>query len=139
MPDLRQPEDAIAMTANRARVLRRRMTDAEQVLWRRLRDRRLRGHKFRRQHPLGPYVLDFFCEPVKLAIEIDGGQHAVRVEADEARTRWLNHHGCRVLRFWNNEVLGDIDGVLTTILMAIDGAEAATTREAPLPAGEGLG
>lgn len=127
------------MTADRARALRRRMTDAEQVLWRRLRDRRLRGHKFRRQHPLGPYVLDFFCEAVKLAIEIDGGQHATRVEADEVRTRWLNQHGCRVLRFWNDEVLGNVDGVLTAILMAIDGAETATARKTPLPPGEGLG
>jgi very-short-patch-repair endonuclease len=104
------------------------MTDAERLLWRRLRNRQACEHKFRRQHPIGPYVLDFFCEAAKLAVEIDGGQHAARVDADEARTQWLNDHGCRVLRFWNNEVLENIDGVLTTIIAAIEGSGIAAAR-----------
>ena len=108
-----------AMTVQRARDLRRTMTDAERRLWSHLRSRQLQGYKFRRQHPLGPYVLDFFCEQEKLVVEVDGGQHAVDAERDARRTRWLEAHGCRVLRFWNNEVLQDTDGVLATIVAAL--------------------
>jgi very-short-patch-repair endonuclease len=86
------------MTVGQARRLRQRMTDAERKLWAALRNRQLAGFKFRRQHPLGPYVLDFFDEMHKLVIEIDGGQHADRAKQDKQRTAWLEREGCRVLR-----------------------------------------
>ncbi len=96
-----------------ARRLRVNMTDAELVLWKALRNRQLDEFKFRRQHPIGPYVLDFFCEDHKLAVEIDGGQHTE--EKDAARTAWLAERGIRILRFWNNDVLSNLSGVLETI------------------------
>ena len=105
----------------RARSLRRRQTDAEAALWVRLRDRQLCGVKFRRQQPLGPYIVDFVTLERKLVIEIDGGQHAEDTAAtsDEARTAWLGGEGYRVLRFWNNDVLLNMEGVLERILQAI--------------------
>ena len=103
------------MSVTRARGLRRRQTEAERRLWSRLRARALDGWKFRRQHPVGPYVLDFVCEDARLAIEIDGGQHADRSEQDQDRTVALERHGYRVIRFWNNEVLDQTDAVLETI------------------------
>jgi very-short-patch-repair endonuclease len=103
------------MPVKKARQLRRSMTDAERKLWKALRDRQLDGIKFRRQHPLGPYVLDFFSEAHQLVVEVDGGQHADESNRDAARTAWLNAHGCRVLRFWNNEVLSNLPGVLAEI------------------------
>ena len=112
------------------------MTDVERLLWRRLRDRQLCGHKFRRQHPLGPYVLDFFCEAAKLAVELDGGQHAITEAKDAIRTQWLEAHGCRVLRFWNNEVLTNMDGVLKTILEAAGAPHPGASRR-PSPPGRG--
>jgi len=95
------------------------MTDAERKLWEALRDRRLDGFKFRRQHPLGPYVLDFFDEAHGLVVEVDGGQHGDNAEVDAVRTAWLEQQGCRVLRFWNNDVLTNVDGVLETIRRAL--------------------
>ena len=116
----------------RARGLRRRMTDAERLLWRALRNRALAGHKFRRQHPIGQFIADFACPIRRLVIELDGGQHADRREQDDARTRILARQGYRVLRFWNNEVLNNLAGVLETI-----GAELARTpHPGPLPVGE---
>lgn len=90
-----------------ARRLRKNSTDAEPKLWALLRNRRFRGFKFRRQHPVPPYVLDFFCEELNLAIELDGGGHAsdAAVEYDKRRTRCLNHKGIKVLRLTNNEML----------------------------------
>jgi len=113
------------------------MTDAERRLWLRLRDRRLQGHKFRRQHPLGPYVLDFFCEASKLVVEIDGSQHANNEAKDATRTQWLEAHGCHVLRFWNNDVLTNIDGILTTILAAAEAPHPGASRR-PSPPGRGF-
>ena len=89
------------------------MTDAERALWKALRNRQLDGLNFKRQYPAGPFVLDFFCEQLSLAIEVDGGQHSV--EADAARTKALADHGVRVIRFWNNDVLKNPPGVLETI------------------------
>jgi len=94
------------------------MTDAERRLWATLRGRRLQGYKFRRQHPLGPFVLDFVCIEHRLVIEADGGQHADN-KADQRRTAWLENHGWRVIRFWNNEILSNTDGVAETILRAL--------------------
>jgi very-short-patch-repair endonuclease len=98
-----------------ARELRRDATDAERRLWSALRDRRLRGYRFRRQHPIGNYVVDFACTRRRLIVEVDGGQHADNT-ADEHRTAWLETEGWRVLRFWNNDILANTEGVVLTIL-----------------------
>ncbi|HXG80904.1 MAG TPA: endonuclease domain-containing protein [Sphingomicrobium sp.] len=98
----------------RARQLRRDSTDAEKRMWRALRSS-LPQHKWRRQMPIGPYFADFACFAEKLVIEIDGGQHAEARDYDAARTRFLEAQGFRVIRFWNNDVLGNIDGVLQAI------------------------
>jgi very-short-patch-repair endonuclease len=116
----------------RARRLRRDATRAEQRLWQYLRSRSLAGFKFVRQRPIGPYVVDFVCREKRLVIEVDGGQHAEN-SADAVRDRWLAAHRYRVLRFWNNEVLENIEGVWDTIFAA---ASAATPPHPdPLPAG----
>src|SRR3954463_3788359 len=90
-------------SAAHAGELRTKMTDAEHRLWRHLRHRGFHGLKFRRQVPLGFYVVDFLCESQRLIVEVDGGQHAERAQRDECRTAWLRAHGYRVERFWNNE------------------------------------
>jgi very-short-patch-repair endonuclease len=87
-------------------------------LWRRLRARSLCGHKFVRQEPIGPYIVDFVCREQRLVIEVDGGQHAID-KRDAVRDRWLAQHRYRVLRFWNNDVLGNMDGVLEMIAAAL--------------------
>ena len=94
-------------------------TEAEKKLWSVLRLQQIDGHRFRRQHPIGVYVVDFVCLAEKLVIEVDGGQHAERRKRDDVRTDWLELSGYRVLRFWNNEVMGNIDGVAQTILAAL--------------------
>ena len=101
-----------------ARQLRRRMTDAENRLWFHLRNRALDGRKFRRQVPVGPYVVDFACVQARLAVELDGGQHAGNLK-DPARTAFLRKQGYRVLRFWNNDVLQRTDAVLEQVLTAL--------------------
>ncbi len=103
-----------------ARALRKRSTDAERKLWRYLRQRQLDSRKFRRQHPIGPYVADFVCMEKHLVVEVDGSQHALQEERDNACTAWLEDRGFRVLRFWNNEVLGNIEGVLLKIRETLD-------------------
>ena len=108
---------------DRARNLRRKSTDAERLLWRHLRDRQLAGLKFRRQHPLGNFVGDFVCLEHCLVVEVDGGQHATRQKADADREAGLLRLGYRVLRFWNNEVLGNTVGVLETIVGAVRSAD----------------
>jgi very-short-patch-repair endonuclease len=106
------------MSVAAARRLRRILTDAERKLWSRLRNAQLDGYKFRRQAPLGPYVLDFFCESERLVVEVDGAQH-MDSEEDALRTSWLVARGCRVIRFWNNDVLQDIDGVLERLRLEL--------------------
>ena len=108
------------MSTERARNLRKNATDAENRLWSRLRRNQLNGHHFRRQVPIGPYVADFVCAPKKLIVEVDGGQHADRKASDEARTRYLEDEGFCVLRFWNNDVLSNTDGVVETIQATLD-------------------
>jgi len=98
-----------------ARVLRLAQTDAERKLWARLRSRQLCGAKFRRQHPIGKFVVDFCCIEHGLIVEVDGSQHAFQSKADERRTGILGRNGYRVLRFWDNEVIGDIEAVLQRI------------------------
>ena len=102
----------------RARRLRKAPTDAENALWFRLRSRQLNGHKFVRQEPIGPYTVDFICRQSRLIIEVDGGQHAGSA-GDAIRDKWLVDHNYRVLRFWNNEVIGNMAGVLETIATAL--------------------
>jgi very-short-patch-repair endonuclease len=116
-----------------ARKLRRDQTDVERKLRFRLRDRRLRGSKFRRQMPIGPHVADFCCESLRLIIELDGGQHSLNTAADAHRTAALEARGYLVLRFWNNDVLQNIDGVLQTI---VDTASPEPPHPNPLPTGE---
>ena len=97
-----------------ARQLRANQTDAETVLWNRIRNRQIDGHKFARQVPMLGYICDFACRERHLIVEVDGGQHSESA-ADAVRDRRLSDEGYRVLRFWNNDVLGNIEGVLTTI------------------------
>ncbi|HTR60049.1 MAG TPA: DUF559 domain-containing protein [Candidatus Binataceae bacterium] len=105
---------------DRARRLRREATDQERILWQRLRAKRLEGFKFRRQHRIGPYYADLCCVQKRLIVEIDGEQHAQKQEqADERRTAFLSSEGYRVIRFWNHEVLKDIENVLLRILQAL--------------------
>lgn len=104
----------------RARSMRAQPTDAERLLWHYLRHGQLGGWKFRRQHPLPPYILDFACLDVCIAVEVDGGQHADSAY-DSTRDEHLRHHGWRILRFWNNDVLRNPEGVATMILAAIGG------------------
>ncbi|WP_368301845.1 endonuclease domain-containing protein [Kluyvera sichuanensis] len=102
-----------------ARQLRRQLTPQERRLWYLLRDRRFARFKFRRQHPVGPYILDFACCAVRLAVELDGGQHNERAGYDARRTAWLELQRWRVLRFWNNELMGNEEAVLAQILEAL--------------------
>ena len=107
-------------STTRARRLRRDSTDAERKLWYRLRARSIDGAKFVRQDPIGRYVVDFICREQRLIIELDGGQHATDPR-DAERTEWLTKRGYRVLRFWNNEVLANLDGVLEVIAAVLRG------------------
>jgi very-short-patch-repair endonuclease len=120
-----------------ARHLRVNQTDVERRIWFRLRDRRLFGLEFRRQVPIGPFIGDFVCREHSLIVELDGGQHASRIVADDRRTEWLERHGWRVIRFWNNDVIENIDGVLWRIAEAC-GVNPDSPHPDPLPqAGEG--
>ncbi len=101
-----------------AKTLRRKMTDAEKKLWKHLHGKQLENYKFRRQQPVGSYIADFVCQQYRLIVEIDGSQHLDNPR-DDVRTRWLQEQGCRVLRFWNNEVLKNTESVAETILEAL--------------------
>jgi very-short-patch-repair endonuclease len=115
----------------RARELRKHMTDAERLLWRCLRDRQLGGYKFRRQYPIGPFIVDFACLERKIVIEIDGSQHINNTAADNKRSDYLNKQGFRVLRFWNNDVLQEKEAVLSMILSSL--SEDEPPHPDPLP------
>lgn len=114
--------------AQSAETLRQNSTDAEPKLWSKLRDRQLLGFKFVRQQPIGPYVADFACREADLIIELDGGQHTDSA-TDVARTEALGQHGYQVIRFWNNDVLTNLEGVLQVI--------AEHLNKAPFPAKNG--
>jgi very-short-patch-repair endonuclease len=116
-----------------ARRLRRDQTDAERKLWSRLRDRRLYGARFRRQHPIGPFISDFCCTEAKLVIELDGGQHAFQKRSDAERTAFLEGQGYRVIRYWDSEVLTSTDAVLQRIALAL----RADPRPSPYPLPKG--
>ena len=127
--------------ANRARQLRKNTTWAEKVLWRHLRARRTENCKFRRQYPEGPYILDFFCSELSLAIEMDGSEHGLpeRAQRDRTRDEYLNNRGIRVIRFWNFQIRENLDGILQRVRMEIDKrrAELNNPHPNPLPGGEG--
>jgi very-short-patch-repair endonuclease len=106
-------------TISRARTLRANATDAERFLWQHLRLRQMDGHKFRRQRPIGPYVVDFICLEKRLVIEVDGGQHNTQVPQDAEREAWLQQEGYTVLRFWNHEVLTQIETVKNAVWSAL--------------------
>jgi len=107
-------------TTGIARRLRVNQTDAETVFWNRIRNRQIDGHKFVRQEPTAGYVCDFVCRERRLIVEVDGGQHSESA-ADVLRDKRLQEEGYRVLRFWNNDVLGNLEGVLTTIQAELRG------------------
>ena len=129
--------------ADRARRLRHDATDVERRLWYRLRSRQILGVKFVRQDPIGPYVVDFACREAKLVVEVDGGQHTTNPR-DMVRDKWLADRGYRVLRFRNNDVLSNTEGVLETLAAALSeiiGAQnrggAPSPRPSPRTRGEG--
>jgi very-short-patch-repair endonuclease len=119
-----KPSDTVRLRAQR---LRRNTTDAEKLLWNRLRKLDLKGSHFRRQIPIGPYIADFACMAARLLIEVDGSQHGeVQNKAyDDVRTRWLEKEGYRVIRFWNNDINKHMEGVMETIYAAIHGSLSA--------------
>jgi very-short-patch-repair endonuclease len=115
-----------------ARKLRSETTDAESHLWHALRNRQLNGFKFKRQAPFGPYITDFVCVEARLIVEADGGQRAGQAEADSVRTKYFEEGGYRVMRFWNNDILQNLEGVLQTIA-----SELAEKTPSPQPSPQG--
>ena len=105
---------------SKSRNLRKNSTDAEKRMWSLLRNRQLVGYKFRRQHPIKKFIVDFACPEKLLAIEVDGGQHVERKKADDERTQFLETQGYRVLRFWNDQVLKETEAILEVILKALE-------------------
>ncbi|KQC09977.1 MAG: hypothetical protein APR62_02270 [Smithella sp. SDB] len=97
------------------KALRKRPTDAEKIRWKQLRLKQIEGFKFRRQQPIDHYIVDFVCFEKRIIVEVDGGQHAMQKEDDIIRDKYLRQQGFQVLRFWNNEVLQNINGVLEVI------------------------
>jgi very-short-patch-repair endonuclease len=124
----------------KARRLRGELSDAEQRLWRAMRRDQISGLGFRRQHAIGRYVLDFYCPSIRLAIEVDGGQHnfAMERKQDQDRTKWLEANGIHLIRFWNNDVLGNLNGVLSEIVRVSEtlcSRRATPTLTLPLSGG----
>lgn len=107
--------------SNKAKSFRKRSTDAERKHWSVLRNRHFEGLKFRRQRPIGKYIVDFVCLEKNLIIEVDGGGHANQKEMDDERTRWLESQGFKVIRFWNNEIINETEGVSQAIVHALEG------------------
>ncbi len=115
---------------DRARRMRRDMPDCEVRLWGKLRGRQLEGAKFRRQLPIGPFIVDFACVEARLIVEVDGDTHGTEEQEgkDEVRTAWLEHNGWRVIRFWTDEVNGHLDDVVEEIWEAIAGASGDASQ-----------
>ena len=129
--------NAFPETFRNARFLRKNMSPTEKMLWRELRNKHLAGYKFRRQHPVGQFIVDFYCVEARLIIEIDGSIHdkAEVYERDSNRTAELERLGLKVIRFTNEEVINDIESVLHTIDLALK----HSTSSPPLQIGEGAG
>jgi adenine-specific DNA-methyltransferase len=125
------------MTTTNARKLRKNPTEAESALWKHIRYRRLKGHKFRRQAPIGPYIVDFVCFERGLIIELDGGQHSDQVAYDSERTQWLETQGFRVLRFWNGQVSRELQAVKAVILEALEDRQGTPHPNLPPQGGKG--
>lgn len=115
-------QNADAMANRRARHLRRNQTEAERKLWVYLREMKHDGFHFRRQCPVGPYIADFLCYSARIVVEVDGGQHGMDagIEHDRRRDDWFVENGYRVLRYWNNDVLANTEGVMETILSVLN-------------------
>ncbi|KAA0272641.1 MAG: endonuclease domain-containing protein [Chloroflexi bacterium] len=113
------PKRAAPKSYEKARKLRKELTPAERKLWAHIRNDQL-GVNFRRQHAIGDFIPDFVCIKKKLIVELDGGQHAEQAEYDADRTRFLESHGYKVIRFWNNDVMNDINGVIRNIQFALE-------------------
>ena len=130
--------EAPRLTVDRARSLRRKLTLPEVVVWNALRGRRLAGARFRRQHPIGPYILDFYCDQAKLAVEVDGQghEHPDQWAHDRRRTEWLGQRGIMVLRIAARDVLGNLEGVLDMIRRRVVGEPPPPLRGPPPPMGE---
>jgi very-short-patch-repair endonuclease len=126
-------------TLMKAQRLRRDLTDAERKLWSALHNRQLDGAKFRRQQPIGPFIADFLCQEQRLIVEADGGQRAGSA-ADQRRTAFIESKGYRVLRFWNNDILSNLDGVAQVVAAALSIPHPAqASPESPSPSrGEGF-
>jgi very-short-patch-repair endonuclease len=124
---------------DRARLLRKKATQPERILWRHLRNRNFAGYKFRRQHPFEDYVLDFYCPGAKLAIELDGGGHNYRAGQirDRTRSEFLARHGVIVLRFWNHQIRRELDSVLRAIWFALGERQQTNPHLHPLPLEKG--
>ena len=110
------------------------MTDAERVLWAKLRRRQMFGLKFRRQQPMGDYIVDFVCLEKKLVVEVDGGQHAEQSDYDARRSRWLEEQGFEVMRFWNHQVLTETEAVVQAVANALSPPPATPDGAAASPA-----
>ena len=123
-----------ATTTSNARNLRRNATPAENLLWKHLRKTQIQKYKFTRQYPIGPYIVDFCCRVARLIIELDGGHHATQQRADIVRQQDLEEHGYRVIRFWNNEVFENIEGVLFRVVEELEHRSLASNpHPSPLP------
>jgi very-short-patch-repair endonuclease len=122
------------------RALRKEQTNPESLFWYLVRDRRLMGLKFRRQHPMPPYVLDFYCDELKLAVELDGGQHNADDAAgrDRVRDAFIRARGIKVVRYWNHDVLLKTEQVLEDLIQRLS-SRVRPSPLAPLPEGEGNG
>ena len=123
------------MNASNARQLRKNPTEAEQALWKHLRLYQLGEYKFRRQQPIGWYIVDFVNFEKRVVIELDGGQHSQQVDYDAERTAWLNAQGYLVLRFWNNQVMKEVEAVKAAILQVLEDGGNTTSRLNPPPQG----
>ena len=110
------------MDNTKPRELRKNLTDAERLLWKHLRLRQIEGCKFRRQQPIGNYIVDFVCFEKRLIIEVDGGQHSEHLAYDSKRGAWLQSQGFKILRFWDNQVLKETEAVTETIFDALGGS-----------------
>ena len=117
---------------SRARQMRKQSTDAERLLWSKLRDRRMMNCKFRRQYPMGRYIVDFVCRKHNLIIEIDGGHHADQQDYDAVRSEWLRSQGFNVLRYWDTDVLTRLESVLELIGEALE-KRGASYSPSPQP------